>query len=205
LNPRRFRQICLAFTVVSWLAMAEPNETTYSNVIIDGDGHAKGQIEQGPVWMRLTAFAAGVGSILALIFHLWGFFTSGFAQFILHGYLLLFALTTMLFEAKPEWVEKINGANGYLDMLIKHCGFLCHALGRGLFYIFQGSLWLTYFKGWSGGFSDFLVVGVSFALGFVGFLCILMHFGIMPHHIADKTMHYAGLVVNRGGPDANNP
>jgi len=180
--------------------MAGTNETNYTNVVVE-DGQVKGHIEQGPVWMRLVAFAASTGSIVCLVLHIVGLVTDGFAQFILHGYLLLFALTTMLFEAKPEWVEKVNGASGYLNMLIQHCGFLCTACGRGLFYVFQGSLWMTYFQ----GPSDVLVLGVSLALGFVGSLCILMHFGIMPHHIVDKTIQYAGLVTNRGGPGADNP
>jgi len=178
----------------------ESNDTTYTNVVIE-DGQVKGRIEQGPVWMRLVAFGASVGSIVCLILEIRGLLTEGFAHFILHGYLLLFALTTMLFEAKPEWVERVQGASVYLNMLIQHCGFLCIACGRGLFYIFQGTLWMTYFQ----GPQDFLVLGVSLALSFVGFLCILMHFGIMPHHIVDKTIHYAGLVSSRGGLGASNP
>jgi len=186
------------------MAMPESNsnEAAYSNIVIEEDGQVKGHIEQGPIWMRLIAFGAGVASIASQFIHIFGF-REGFVSFILHGYLLLFALTTMLFEAKPEWVSKVNGASGYLDLLIKHCGFLCHAAGRGLFYIFQSTLWMLFFE--DGDPLRLLVLSVSLCLAFVGFLCILMHFGIMPHHIVDKTMHYAGLVVNRGGPGANNP
>merc|ERR1711920_663865 len=113
-------------------------------------------------------------------------------------YQLLFALTTMLFEAKPEWIAKGPSLSSYQDMLITYCNFITLALGRGLFYIFQGSLWLALMPTLIS--LDFFV---GLALTFVGAMHVAMHFGVMPQHIAAKAreaMDKAKAVKSAGEP-----
>eukprot|EP00413_Alexandrium_margalefii_P009483 CAMPEP_0204541836 /NCGR_PEP_ID=MMETSP0661-20131031/18534_1 /ASSEMBLY_ACC=CAM_ASM_000606 /TAXON_ID=109239 /ORGANISM="Alexandrium margalefi, Strain AMGDE01CS-322" /LENGTH=117 /DNA_ID=CAMNT_0051548533 /DNA_START=1 /DNA_END=351 /DNA_ORIENTATION=+ len=101
--------------------------------------------------------------------------------YVLHGYLIAFALTTMLFEAKPEWIAMASGLDVYQNMLLEKAEFLSEVLGRGLFYGFQGTLWLS--------FASFSALQ-NFALGLwlllVAMLHIFMHFGVMPHEVVSK-------------------
>merc|ERR1712039_14933 len=102
--------------------------------------------------------------------------------YILGFYLGLFALTTLLFEAQPHHIEVFPPASGYQDMLIQYCPFLTLALGRGLFYMFQGSLWLSLTD--LGNFEEICAVAISL----VGFLHILLHYGILSEYVVEKAM-----------------
>eukprot|EP00413_Alexandrium_margalefii_P039272 CAMPEP_0204604352 /NCGR_PEP_ID=MMETSP0661-20131031/57809_1 /ASSEMBLY_ACC=CAM_ASM_000606 /TAXON_ID=109239 /ORGANISM="Alexandrium margalefi, Strain AMGDE01CS-322" /LENGTH=197 /DNA_ID=CAMNT_0051615499 /DNA_START=58 /DNA_END=651 /DNA_ORIENTATION=- len=164
-----------------------------TNVFVDQEGNAKGEIEQGPAMIRVAAFAASIGSIVCLVLHAADVINVFHpVRCILHVYLGLFALTCILFEAPPEYVEKVNGANGYLELLIKHCGFLSNNAGRGLFYIFQATLWMSFYDG-----DSLMVLAMAAALTAVGVLSILMHFGILPQHIAAKTLHHVEMIAGR--------
>merc|ERR1719223_1828107 len=97
----------------------------------------------------------------------------GPVTYVLSTYQLIFALTTILFEMKPEWIQKIGmGLDGYQDMLIDKCKFLTETAGRGLFYIFQGTLWLCF-----ASLSELLDLGTGAFMVFVGLLNIIVHFG----------------------------
>lgn len=142
-----------------------------------------GLIEQGPAGVRFLAFIGGVGSLvnagLSLVNPLMLVF--GTVTYVVAVYQCLFAITTMLFEAPPEYIAKVPGANGYQDMLMVKAKFLTENAGRGLFYIFQGSLWLAFASMTN---IDDLIVGCY--LCFIGLLHVLMHFGIMPQSVAQK-------------------
>merc|ERR1711920_586171 len=96
-------------------------------------------------------------------------------------YLFAFALSTMLFEARPQWIEHLGGPlNGYQDLLLEYCKFFALSGGRGMFYVFQGSLWLC-----GASLGTLLQLLVGGALVFVG---------IMPQDVAlkMKTLHTKG-------------
>ena len=88
--------------------------------------------------------------------------------------------------------EVINASKPLQDMLLDKCKFLSETLGRGGFYIFQGTLWLCFaclgfLLGtgipflWLGfvlrSVTDILDLAVGLALVACGMLNMLMHFG----------------------------
>eukprot|EP00928_Gymnodinium_smaydae_P019914 TRINITY_DN17676_c0_g1_i1.p1 TRINITY_DN17676_c0_g1~~TRINITY_DN17676_c0_g1_i1.p1 ORF type:complete len:370 (+),score=78.81 TRINITY_DN17676_c0_g1_i1:122-1231(+) len=140
-----------------------------------------GVIEQGPAGVRLMAFAGGVASLVlactALVDP-----RSALANVIgytISLYQTLFSLTAMLFEAKAEWIQAISGLSSYQSSLLENAKFLSTAGGRGLFYAFQGTLWLAF-----ASMTELFEVGCGLFLCFVGLLHILMHFGVMPEEVA---------------------
>jgi len=147
------------------------------------------EIEQGNALVKTAAFVAGLASCasgIVQLIHLQLLF-SDVTFYLLAVYQVFFALTTMLFEAKPEWVVKTQDTvklpvSSYQDTLMRNAAFLTYSGGRGLFYVFSGSLWL--------GFPNAKGLTLTFlsglALSLVGLCYILMHFGIMPHHIVTK-------------------
>jgi len=103
------------------------------------------QIEQGPAGVRLLAFIGGcascVNSGLDIINPLGALLST--VSYLISAYQVVFSLTTMIFEAKPEWIQKVPSLDKYQDLLIEKCKFMTESLGRGLFYVFQGTLWLS--------------------------------------------------------------
>merc|ERR1711879_818239 len=105
-------------------------------------------------------------------------------MYILKGYIGIFALTTMLFESKQEWIGSLGALRTYQEWLIKHCEFLSLMGGRGAFYMFQGTLWLTF----ADSLSEILEITVACALIFIGILHVAAHHGFMPHDILQKVL-----------------
>ncbi|CAE8679246.1 unnamed protein product, partial [Polarella glacialis] len=132
------------------------------------------QIQQGPDGVRLLSFGGGVASVAIAVMDLinvFGILTNP-VHYVLSVYQLIFSCTTMLFEASPEMIQKVSGLNSYQDMLIDKAKFLSETYGRGLFYIFQGTLWLCF-----ASLTDILDLGVGLWMVFVGALNIMIHFG----------------------------
>merc|ERR1711920_57688 len=102
---------------------------------------------------------------------------------ILLSYNLIFSITSMIFEAKPEWIQAVQGLDKYQNMLIEYCVFLATAIGRGLFYAFQGTLWFTFASATPIGF---LIVCLGLVFFCLAFIHILMYFGVMPQHLVTK-------------------
>merc|ERR1712151_987140 len=71
---------------------------------------------------------------------------------------------------------------GYQEWLIKYCEFLSLLGGRGMFYIFQGSLWLTF----ANSLAELFEITIACALIFIGVLHIVAHYGFMPGDIIKK-------------------
>merc|ERR1719238_87009 len=101
----------------------------------------------------------------------------------------------MLYEAKPEWIAKIGPLGKYHDMLLVKAKFISEVLGRGLFYIFQGSLWLAFAN---------LVKIFDLATGcfmvFVGVLHVAMHYGKLGSVAAKMREGYERLATKPSGP-----
>lgn len=147
-----------------------------------------GLIEQGPAGVRVLAFIAGLASCANAVFVI-VLSPFAFVSNVTHVYQIAFALTTMLFEAKPEWIERVGGLNSYQDMVIDKAKFLSEVFGRGIFYCFQGILWL-YFS----SITELSSFAVGLFFGFIGFLHICMHFGIMPQEVAQKMQSVRTMV-----------
>lgn len=152
-----------------------------------------GLLAQGPAGVRVLAFGAGLCSCVNSVFLLTGALNplsaiSSLFFYVLLVYEMMFSFTTMLFEAKPEWIARVPGLDGYQNMLIAKAEFLCEVLGRGLFYGFQGTLWLSFSSLQS-------LFNVILAVWFMAlaFLHISMHWGVMPQHLAAKTRQGLGV------------
>lgn len=159
-------------------------------------------VEQGPDGVRLLAFGAGVASLVMSALTIINPLNAlAIIMYTLAAYQVIFAISTMLFEMNPEWMNaekpfkeapfaRIPGIEGYQKMLMEYCSFLTLNGGRGMFYIFQGSLWLL--------FADSLEEIPQICVGafqvFIGALHVGMHFGIMPQHVALKMKHHAEKV-----------
>mmetsp|Transcript_99183 Transcript_99183/g.258576 ORF Transcript_99183/g.258576 Transcript_99183/m.258576 type:complete len:183 (+) Transcript_99183:59-607(+) len=148
------------------------------------------EIEQGNALVKTAAFLVGLASCISGIVQLidLGFLLTNFTFYLLSVYQVFFAITTMLFEAKPDWVVKIQDTiklpvSSYQDTLMNNAAFLTTTGGRGLFYVFLGSLWFGFPEGTHASFLTFLT---GLALLVVGIVHIAMHFGIMPHHVVAK-------------------
>lgn len=184
----------------------------YAGVVLDyaakaGD-HLLNQIEQGPAGVRVLAFLGSLASAINAVMSLINVF-SVFGHMILYMvsvYQFIFSLTTMIFEAKPEWVQKIQQTcpalqvDSYQDLLMENARFLSLSGGRGMFYIFQGTLWLA-FASWA----EFLNFLIGAFLCFIGVLHVLMHYGIMPQSVAAKMRESYAAVSHRGASGSTGP
>jgi len=164
-------------------------------VFLAGSG-VVGCIEQGPAGVRFLAFGAGTASMVISgldVINLANLVNP--VKYVIALYQALFSLTTMLFEAPPDWVAKVPGVDNYQNMLIGNARLLTLNLGRGLFYIFQGSLWLV-LATWL----HFFHVGAGLALCLFGVIHVLMHFGVMPQHVAAKMRAIGGAAAAQYQP-----
>lgn len=160
--------------------------------MIAGSGErALALIETGPAGVRVLAFIGGIASIvnsaMTLINPL-NIVSVGPVLYLIAGYQVIFALTTMIFEAPPQVTEKIPALSPYQDMLCEKVSLLTEAAGRGVFYIFQGTLWLA-FASWV----DLLSLGVGIYLVFLGVLHIAIHFGKLGEFSAKMRSGYDRL------------
>eukprot|EP00929_Paragymnodinium_shiwhaense_P110581 TRINITY_DN77728_c0_g1_i1.p1 TRINITY_DN77728_c0_g1~~TRINITY_DN77728_c0_g1_i1.p1 ORF type:complete len:270 (+),score=62.77 TRINITY_DN77728_c0_g1_i1:98-907(+) len=147
-----------------------------------------GKIEQGPAGVRVLAF---LGSIVSMVLSVMGLINilevvSHPVTYIVCVYQFIFAFTTALFEIPPDYVTKIQSTvklpvDKYQTMLIENAKFLSLNGGRGCFYIFQGTLWLAL-----AGLAELLKYAIGAYMCFMGFLHILMHYGVLPQEIAQK-------------------
>lgn len=145
-----------------------------------------GLVHMGPDGLRVLAFGVGCAALVSTVFTFLTLLNplniiGGFFTYEMAFYMAIFAITTMLFEAPTDYLKWIPGADGYHNILIDKVKFLTEAGGRGLFYIFQGSLFLG-LSAWTNIFR--LVVGFHFML--IGILYLGMHYGILPGVMYDK-------------------
>lgn len=100
-----------------------------------------GGVEHGPTWLCFLIMLGGLGACInatvAMVNH-WQHRIG-----IIALYQALFALVTVLFETPPQWVLALPMASRCQDALKDRAAFLSEMLSRGVFYIFQGTLWLS--------------------------------------------------------------
>lgn len=147
------------------------------------------QVEQGPTGVRLLAclisITSMVNSVLTVINPL---SLLSPITYVISAYQLLFAASTALFEMPPDWMEKVSFLKSYQELLSVKCNFLTDVQGRGLFYIFQGSLWAGF-----ASLTDLLDLAVTVLMVFIGILHVMMHYGIGPSAVASQMRTYTGL------------
>mmetsp|Transcript_104874 Transcript_104874/g.192234 ORF Transcript_104874/g.192234 Transcript_104874/m.192234 type:complete len:298 (-) Transcript_104874:63-956(-) len=150
-------------------------------------------IEQGHPLIRLAAFLGGTASIVLAILQticFWDIFIAPLS-WLLGIYQILFSGTTIIFEAKPEWIRRLPHLDQYQNMLLNSAGFLAKSSGRGFFYTFQGTLWLGVGFSLPGlGPLDLMYGFITKVLGLfmllLGLSHLLMHCGIFPQDYAPK-------------------
>jgi len=106
---------------------------------------------------------------------------------MLAAYQVLFAVIGTTFEISAETLQRVSLLSSFHDSLKDKAAFMTDLLSRGIFYIFQGTLWLSLC--WAlrarGPYSY-----VGCYLVFAGFLCAFAHYG------------RCGRVVAKVGEDA---
>eukprot|EP00438_Fugacium_kawagutii_P010676 Skav207421 [mRNA] locus=scaffold646:242650:245266:- [translate_table: standard] len=173
-------------------------KTTYGAMagayVMKAGGALVATIEQGPAGIRFLCFLGSCASVVNSILKLIHISHAPWRN------RKLAPSARIPEEAPPEYIAKVPGLNGYQelspgtmrrsilqDMLLDKCKFLSETLGRGGFYIFQGTLWLCFALLGSGAedllevfprsLSDILDLAVGLALVACGILNLLMHFG----------------------------
>lgn len=160
----------------------------YGGVALQYAGQAAGEmtklLESGPDGIRFVACCAGIASCVNSVLALLNIFSAIFSpiMYLIALYQLVFSLTTIVFEMPQSWIDNHLGfVKKYQDMLMVKAAFLADVLGRGLFYLFQGSLWLGF-----SSITELLDLCCGLALIGMGGLHIAMYWGIMPKHVFDR-------------------
>jgi hypothetical protein len=147
------------------------------------------QVEQGNAGVRTLACLISIGSMVNSVMTVINPLSLvNPIAYVISLYQLMFATSTALFELPPEQMEKVGFLKEYQELLSVKCNFLTDVLGRGLFYIFQGSLWAGF-----ASLSDLLDLGVAVLLIFIGALHVAMHYGIGPEVVGAQMRTYSGL------------
>jgi len=130
-------------------------------------------IQRGPEGMSWLCF---MGGLVTFAFGVLGFIDIFDAvldplYYLVNAYQMIFGLATCIIEAPLEWVNQSNQLKKAQAFIYEFSKFLTTFGGRGLFYLFQGSLALS-------------LTGISlqFVLGcymfFLGVLCIGAQYGL---------------------------
>ncbi|CAJ1416271.1 unnamed protein product [Effrenium voratum] len=152
-------------------------------------------VQEGPAGISVLCFLGGLATTVIGILGLLNFgngLTSPFT-YVLNAYLMTFGVVTFLLEADVEslrsmrvlgrlspWVER------YQLEVFNRANFLTELRGRGLFYVFIGTLAVTQCF-----FCLTFIAGLWNLL--MGILCLLMSFGINPAtHLQPESGHHAG-------------
>mmetsp|Transcript_7096 Transcript_7096/g.11451 ORF Transcript_7096/g.11451 Transcript_7096/m.11451 type:complete len:349 (+) Transcript_7096:51-1097(+) len=139
-------------------------------------------IQQGPKGASTLCFIGGVGSSIAGGLCVSGFFNAVTdpLHYVLYVYMFMFGLATTCLEADPDRIGMmptpfdmlagpLTRGQAWLHSEVK---LLTELRGRGVFYLYQGTLMCTQ---WS---LLLFIVGAYSVL--MGILCIAMSFGIQP-------------------------
>mmetsp|Transcript_57691 Transcript_57691/g.134970 ORF Transcript_57691/g.134970 Transcript_57691/m.134970 type:complete len:225 (+) Transcript_57691:71-745(+) len=133
-------------------------------------------IEQAPHRIKLMCFFGGVAVVFNGIFgvlNVFGAFNN-FIFYIVNFYQVVFGIVTCISELHPGFLGQGDTMPDIVDFFQRELHLWAKGLtllgGRGLFYIFQGSLVVVS----SGMLSIGLIIGLY--MFFVGCLCISLHF-----------------------------
>merc|ERR1712146_204792 len=110
-----------------------------------GRDAAKMEAYMTPEKMPLVLKASGAACSLMLLFvGFSGIFTIGLHGLILHLYIIIFSVATLLAEVGDQLAEKVPQLNQALGPLKKNFPFICTIFGRACLYLFTASITLAY-------------------------------------------------------------
>lgn len=161
-------------------------------------------VQEGPAGISMLCFLGGMATTVAGVIgllNLGTIFTAPFT-YVLNGYLTLFGLVTFLLEADLESFKTMKVLGRFAPFVDQYQGevfvrakFLTELRGRGMYYLFVGSLAITQCF-----FCLFFLIGAWNVL--MGMLCLLMSFGINPTEnlLAPSSEHNIPLYNAPHGP-----
>jgi len=142
-------------------------------------------IQTGPGGLSFMCWGCSIGLIFAGIRGFIYMDTSHgipLKNILLDTYLIMLGMTAFLLESDIDFLRKIPVLKSltphiaaYQEKVNNYALFLTNLQGRGLFYIFVGTLCLE-----EGEFIFSIRFYIGLLSGFVGVLCILFSFGIKP-------------------------
>eukprot|EP00435_Cladocopium_sp_Y103_P064151 s469_g25.t2 len=148
---------------------------------MDMAGKVKEYIQRGPEGVGWLCFVGGAASVfLGLLgfLDIAGILMSPL-QYLVNAYQTGFGLVVCVLEAPPEWL----GSNARLEkaqrFIHEFAKFLTTFGGRGLFYLFQGSIDLSLDT-----YSLTFLVGCYMCC--MGGVCIGMQYGLLPEYHRDR-------------------
>mmetsp|Transcript_9700 Transcript_9700/g.21703 ORF Transcript_9700/g.21703 Transcript_9700/m.21703 type:complete len:206 (+) Transcript_9700:96-713(+) len=133
-------------------------------------------LERGPEGVGWLCFLGGLltfGTAALGIINILELVTSPL-MYVINVYMMFFGLSTCVIEAPAEWVERSKRLQQALGFVHEFAKFLTTKGGRGLFYLFQGSLSLAIFGAYN------LLSIVSYYMFFLGLLNVAMQYGLDP-------------------------
>lgn len=156
------------------LLMKEALKTTAS-AVADLSGTVREYIQRGPEGVGWLCFLGGLVTVVFGVAGLIDIFSLLFGPivYLVNLYQMVFGLMTCIIEAPIQWVEKNARLTQAQAFVHKHAKFLTTFGGRGLFYLFQGSLAMSL----TGVSLSWLLALYMFCLGW---LCIAMQYGFNP-------------------------
>ncbi|KAF4714439.1 hypothetical protein FOZ62_005889 [Perkinsus olseni] len=153
------------------LEMGRQTLLAASNAAQQGLVQVHHYIQQGPNGLRVLCFVGGLGVTLTGALGVLNIFSTILhpIDYLCNAYQFLFGVITCILEANPELLrERVH----WQEKIYEHAKFLTLLWGRGLFYLFQGSLALVQFT------LLYAIVGVYMVV--MGVLCIAMWKGYQP-------------------------
>lgn len=158
-------------------------------------------LEQGPKGVRVLAFFGGMASfglaIAKCIPHFWNLgelLTFEPMIYLIAFYQVVFSAVGVLNEVDPARIQKYKGIDKFHDAVLEYCGFLRTMFGRGFFYLYQGSWWVSqceFSKIASHPVAELVELGIGLYLCFIGVLYFGMHMGMMPTTTVEKSREIA--------------
>eukprot|EP00931_Biecheleriopsis_adriatica_P107239 TRINITY_DN81590_c0_g1_i1.p1 TRINITY_DN81590_c0_g1~~TRINITY_DN81590_c0_g1_i1.p1 ORF type:complete len:190 (-),score=38.90 TRINITY_DN81590_c0_g1_i1:73-642(-) len=142
-------------------------------------------VQRGPEGIGWLCFVGGLATSVLAFLGVLNVLDAGLEplQYLLNIYQMAFGFTVCVIEAPLEWVEKSAKLSKARSFIHEFAKFLETFGGRGLFYIFQGSIDVSL-----NSFSLTTLVG-CYMCG-AGLLCIGMQFGLKPDlSFASATRH----------------
>lgn len=165
--------------------------------LMDGAGALNMQVQKGTQGVSMLAFLGGALLTVLGIFDMFRNPFTGFVWFIINVYQLAFGIITCLLEAQPDWYKSQPKVAAYQQKVAEYAKFLTLLLGRGLFYVFIGSL--TFTVSWTAEGLDVFELLIGIYVLFVGILSVGMHFN------PDATRQYMQSASDRAGPQGAYP
>jgi len=150
-------------------------------------------VQRGPEGMSWLCFVGGLVTCAFGLMGLLNIFDVVFEPlyYVVNLYQLFFGLATCILEAPKEWVRTSYKLQDFQSTIHEYAKFLSTFGGRGLFYLFQGSLAISL----TGVSPQFLLGWYMFG---TGLLCIAAQYKIIPEDIDFRQAGLSGVGAGGG-------